>query len=118
MTSSIESFKPGWTEEPHADLYHRVVRLLIDAPDAQRWTGKHGPDGPIMEPRPYHKGQLVKVVMISTWGDVGLTDDLYAENGYDIRTEPENLEVVEKHKRACFPRRCKTCRQYGIRQTT
>jgi hypothetical protein len=71
-----------------------------------------------MESRPYERGQLVKVVMISTWGDIGLTDRLDADTGYDIRVEPGQLEVVEGHPKSCENRPCRTCEAYGIRKTS
>jgi hypothetical protein len=36
-------------------------------------------------------GQTVKLVMVSRLGDVGLTEDLTAENGYGIRLQLNDL---------------------------
>jgi hypothetical protein len=36
-------------------------------------------------------GQTVKLVMVSRLGDVGLTEDLTAENGYGIRLQLSDL---------------------------
>lgn len=38
-------------------------------------------------------GTPVKVVMVSRFGDCGITTDLKAENGYDSRVQPEELEI-------------------------
>jgi hypothetical protein len=40
------------------------------------------------------KGSLVKVVMCSRFGDVGITDDLDTEHGYLARIDPEILRPV------------------------
>lgn len=39
-------------------------------------------------------GTLVKIVMVSRMGDVGITDNLDAENGYKARLLLEDLEPV------------------------
>lgn len=36
-------------------------------------------------------GTRVKIVMVSRFGDVGITDDLTAENGYDARVPLDSL---------------------------
>jgi len=36
-------------------------------------------------------GQLVKIVMVSRLGDVGITEDVTAENGYGIRVPLDDL---------------------------
>lgn len=43
----------------------------------------------------YGKGTVVKAVMVSRMGDVGVTTDLSAENGYHLRVQPYELEPVE-----------------------
>lgn len=43
----------------------------------------------------FKKGDLVRVVMVSRFGDVGLTKNLEAERGYDLRVEPWELDPVE-----------------------
>lgn len=37
-------------------------------------------------------GSRVKIVMVSRFGDVGLTDDLSAEHGYHVRVSFEDLD--------------------------
>ena len=38
-----------------------------------------------------HQGKRVRVVMASRFGDVGITNDLKAERGYDLRVSIEDL---------------------------
>jgi len=44
----------------------------------------------------YKKGDEVKVIMVSLMGDCGLTKNMQAEFGYDIRLMPYQLEPIEK----------------------
>jgi hypothetical protein len=44
----------------------------------------------------YDKGKTVKAVMVSRLGDVGVTLNLKAENGYDLRVLPWMLEPIER----------------------
>lgn len=44
-------------------------------------------------------GQLVKLVMVSRFGDVGVTEDLTAENGYGARVMLADLyDFQEQHE--------------------
>jgi hypothetical protein len=43
----------------------------------------------------YDKGKIVKAVMVSRMGDVGVTLNLSATYGYDLRVMPWMLEPVE-----------------------
>jgi hypothetical protein len=40
---------------------------------------------------PVPAGQTVKLVMVSRFGDVGVTEDLNAENGYGVRLPLDDL---------------------------
>jgi len=51
------------------------------------WNG-HGKEDTL---KPLPIGTRVKIVMVSRFGDVGLTDDLAAETGYHIRVLIEEL---------------------------
>ncbi len=46
----------------------------------------------------YPSGTIAKVVMVSRFGDCGLTRRLRAESGYDIRLHPECLEFVSEEE--------------------
>ena len=42
------------------------------------------------------KGTLVKIVMVSRFGDVGITDNLQAECGYKVRVDLDDLCKEER----------------------
>jgi hypothetical protein len=56
------------------------------------WNG-HGADPEFTE-RWLPAGAYVKIVMVSRFGDVGITDDLDAEHSYHSRIDLEMLEPV------------------------
>lgn len=58
----------------------------------QKWHG-HGVE-PSFTPVIMKKGSLVKVVMCSRFGDVGITPNLDVTRGYIARVDPEDLEEV------------------------
>lgn len=64
-------------------LKGRICVLREDAPFS-KWQGHSAPsiDGT------WPAGTPVKVVMVSRFWDVGITDDLGAENGYHARVSP------------------------------
>jgi hypothetical protein len=60
----------------------------------QRWNKRH----PVAENITFDTvpaGTTLKIVMVSRLGDVGLTDDLTAEYGYQVRVYPEDGEIVD-----------------------
>lgn len=82
-------------EVAHGHLLGKICKLLTDHPDATNFIGEHDSElNPIFRSHPYKAGQLVKVTMVSRFGDCGVTDDLQKEFGYDIRVKPEELEIV------------------------
>lgn len=44
------------------------------------------------------KGQRVRIVMFSRFGDVGITEDLESETGYGARVEIEALKNLSMTK--------------------
>lgn len=40
-------------------------------------------------------GTILKIVMISRFGDIGLTDDLEATHGYHLRVEPDSESIKD-----------------------
>ena len=54
----------------------------------RKWNGQHHPS---LEANitnvPISAGTTLKIVMVSRFGDCGLTDDLNAENGYSLRVD-------------------------------
>ena len=47
----------------------------------------------------FPEGKTVKVVMASRFGDLGITDNLNAQNGYCVRVLPEMLSNVRLTKK-------------------
>ena len=66
-------------------MHGRQFRLTKD-------YGQLRPERP--EWKPYTKGATVKAVMVSRMGDVGVTLKLDAENGYDLRVMPYELDPI------------------------
>lgn len=80
---------------PHGNYLGKRCKLLASYPHATRWSGERDEKGePIMLPQPYWHGQIVKCVMVSRFGDCGITDKLDAATGYDLRVQPEELEIL------------------------
>lgn len=75
----------------HGHMHHKVFRLREDV-TGRDWHG-HGAD-PEFTDHLLPKGSLVKVVMVSRFGDCGITDNLTAENGYIARVCPELLDLA------------------------
>jgi hypothetical protein len=63
----------------------KIVTLLEGVPFA-RWQGHY--KVPEYIEGTWAKGSRVKVVMESRFWDIGITDDLEAENGYHARISP------------------------------
>ena len=57
------------------------------------WTGARDEHfNPVYTQRQLPVGTMVKIVMVSRFGDVGITDDLTAQVGYHARIDLELLE--------------------------
>ncbi len=41
-----------------------------------------------------YAGTIVKVVMVSRMGDLGITDNLFVDHGYLARVNPDDLEII------------------------
>ena len=79
----------------HNQFLLKRCRLLQDHPEAKRWNKLRDAKGePIMIPRPYFVNQVVRCVMVSRFGDLGITDDLKATHGYDLRVEAHEIEIL------------------------
>lgn len=75
-------------EVPHGWMMGRVFVI------SPRWAhdGFHG----------FYRGDQVRVVMVSRFGDVGVTKDMDAEYGYDVRLAPSDLTPVnQRPKNVC-----------------
>lgn len=76
-------------EVPHGWMHGRVFKLKNDT-QAWDWDYKTRESTPFT----IKAGTPVKVVMVSRFGDCGITTDLKAENGYSTRVEPSDLEIA------------------------
>ncbi len=84
-------------EVTHGWMHGREFLIERDVTGHQ-WNGHdfmRGPDKPEFTDVPMPKGTRVKVVMVSRFGDCGITTDLKAENGYISRVPPEWLVLPE-----------------------
>lgn len=78
----------------HGWMLGKIFRLREDLPEATKPVFNKETCSFEFLPHPLKKGQLVKVVMVSRFGDCGITDDLKKEQGYDSRVMPDMLESV------------------------
>lgn len=78
-------------QEPHGWMDQQVFRLKADT------TNPHSPK--------LKAGTTVKVVMVSRFGDCGITTDLKKENGYSNRVMPWDLEEIpgQEYRRTVEP---------------
>lgn len=76
----------------HGWMKGKTFRLKEDVPHAKEYLGKWEGNAPLSRPTPYKVGDVVKVVMVSRFGDCGITTDLSKENGYAARVEPPALD--------------------------
>lgn len=75
-------------EVPHGWMHGRNFKLKRDT-TASNFDPKTRESTPFTIPA----GTIVKVVMVSRFGDCGITTDLKAENGYTARVEISELEL-------------------------
>jgi hypothetical protein len=68
--------------------FGRLKRDVAGERYLQRWD-KHGP---VVEPIPMPTGTLVRIVMVSRFGDVGITPNLDDSHGYVARVGLSDLE--------------------------
>ena len=76
-------------DEPDKGIQHTHAYVTITRPLVlKKWNGKHHPSveaNMTYEEKP--AGTTLKIVMVSRFGDCGLTDDLNAEFGYHVRVD-------------------------------
>ena len=77
-------------EVDHGNMHGKIYRLKVDRPNVTETDHKTGKT----IPTPLKVGDIVKVVMVSRFGDCGITTDLKREFGYSTRVQPEDLEEV------------------------
>jgi len=84
-----------WVPHDRQTWKFRYARLKKDVTGLRylgRWGKVGNLEGPMMETIPLSAGTLVKIVMVSRFGDVGITERLEDEYGYIIRVELADLE--------------------------
>jgi hypothetical protein len=81
----------GWMPHKPETWPYKFARLKRPV-EMWHWKGHSNEKGePEFDKVLCESGQLVKIVMVSRLGDVGLTEDLAAENGYAIRLPLDDL---------------------------
>lgn len=86
-----ENVPEQWVPHQPKTWPWRIARLKADT-QFRRWHGHNAK--PEFSQYTVTAGTLVKIVMVSRFGDVGITTDLSAENGYGARVELSGLEPV------------------------
>ena len=81
------NYPEGWPEVPSVE--RKAFAILTTDLHVKRCRGHGIPEESVV----LKKGQRVKIVMASRFGDVGITDDLTAENGY-IHRIPIDSDVL------------------------
>lgn len=79
----------GWM--PHKPETWRYRFASIRDPLVMKKWNQRKPGLPEFSDVPLEAGARVKIVMVSRFGDVGITDDLSAEFGYHARVELDRL---------------------------
>lgn len=60
------------------------------------YQGYWAEQSPVMKNHLIPKGTTVKIVMVSRFGDVGITDDLAREFGYRARVSFDDLAAIQE----------------------
>lgn len=84
------------------ELYARKSRFqqthaYVTATEPMRmshWNGKHPPEQN-MSYSPVNPGDTLKILMVSRFGDFGLTTDLKAETGYGLRVDGDSPAITD-----------------------
>lgn len=79
-------------EVDHGHMLHQNYKLVTDV-QFSKWNGRH-PVDENSQKGVWPAGTKVRVVMVSRFGDCGITDNLQAERGYHARVLPEQLEGI------------------------
>ena len=92
MVNSDHAVRAGfykWVPHYEKTWTHKFARLKKPI-ELKHFCG-HGKNGPVYLTIPCTAGDLVKIVMVSRFGDVGITEKLDAEYGYGARLSIEDL---------------------------
>lgn len=89
-TLSGHAMDLGWV--PHKpETWTFRFACLKEPRTLEHYLGYSKDNKPQFREVPCEAGQRVKIVMVSRFGDVGITEDLNAENGYGMRVMLDDL---------------------------
>lgn len=80
-----------WVPHKRETWPWRIGKLKRDV-EGSVYLGYWTDGEPVMKPHPIKAGTTVKIVMVSRFGDVGITDKLEDEVGYMARVSLDDLE--------------------------
>ena len=86
----LNAYKAGRPLPPTHAYCDTTESLTLKKWDGKSWHSQ----GPVMIPIDIPPGTTLKIVMISQFGDVGLTDDLNATSGYHIRLDWDSPAIT------------------------
>ncbi len=81
----------GWLPHRPETWQHHYASLKKPVV-MQHFTGQWNGTEPVFRGVPCEAGRRVKIVMVSRFGDVGITEDLSAESGYGARVLLSDLQ--------------------------
>ena len=86
----ITPITPTWIPHERRTWPYRYGTLKSTV-TMRSYRGHWDSNGPVMDETECLSGTRVKIVMVSSMGDVGITDNLDAETGYGTRVLLEDL---------------------------
>lgn len=86
----------GWEPHKPKTWTHRFAKTR-HAITMQHYEGRWDAGGPVMRNVLLPALHVVKIVMVSRMGDVGITEDLTAETGYGARLLMSDLCDYQEH---------------------
>lgn len=85
-----DAIEHGWMPHKESTWTYRYARLR-EPITLRYYTGNWKDNEPVMRNVPCAAGQWVKIVMVSRFGDVGITADLTADFNYGARVMLDSL---------------------------
>lgn len=80
----------GWLPHKPTTWTHKFAKLKKDV-TMEYFTNTWKNGKPVMETINVNAGSMVKIVMVSRFGDVGITEQLDRQNGYGARVMLDEL---------------------------
>lgn len=92
MTTELTGYPQDYGWVPHKpETWTYKFAKLREPLVMQHYTGKWQDGKPQFREVPCEAGQTVKIVMVSRFGDVGITENLTAETGCGARVDLKKL---------------------------